>query len=716
MRALNPKILIPLVFALTFGAYATTEWGNLFIKGNLSVTGTSALTGTTTIGGVTALSQTNSVTGITNKTFTAPILDIGVFDDQSSTPSNPSSGYYKFYFKTDGKAYALDSSGTETEIGSGAAGTNDQTEYITNGKFEAATTGWSTYADAAATTPADGTGGSPNITFSRTTTAGEILKGTASGEIVKTAVNRQGEGISYDFTVDPENYSNLRPVYISFDYKTTANYASSDITVSVYDKDAAALLTVQDADNLSGALPASTTGRRFTGVFYPTTSTSNDYRLIFHIGSTNASAYDVQIDSVHAGSSPFVPGSVITDWTTYTPSWTSSGTQPSIGNGTLTGRWRRVGDSMEVEIYHLVGSSTSNGTGNYYWSLPTGYTMDTAKLPSTSAQRYNFGPAIIHDTGAAIYHATVGYLNTSAIQVFFWGSASTYVSTGTVYAASAPAAPATGDEVFIQFKVPISGWSSGASISSNEIIQSTVKIQATGDAASASSGNPIIFPSETYDTMGAYSTSTGLFTVPQNGDYRVHGFIVSANTGIQVNTYVNSSPYLTLGQTDSNGEGAFTGTVRASKGDTISLRPNGTLDVGSGSALHIERMADFSTFSQYNTVDRQYTCTLSGPAGWSTTYCIIVPYLTADGTWRARFNFQGTYTSAASASITITGVTFSSLGRQAISCNDNSGGSAPANNFIDSGASAFSVDFASNNSGVTCSGDVALASKPTMVP
>lgn len=50
MRKLNPKILIPLIFALTFGAYATTEWGNLFIKGNLSVTGSntfSALTAST---------------------------------------------------------------------------------------------------------------------------------------------------------------------------------------------------------------------------------------------------------------------------------------------------------------------------------------------------------------------------------------------------------------------------------------------------------------------------------------------------------------------------------------------------------------------------------------------------------------------------------------------------------------------------------------------
>jgi hypothetical protein len=44
---------------------------------------------------------------------------------QISTPSNPSSGYNKIYFKSDNKIYKLTSAGTETEVGaSGAAATN----------------------------------------------------------------------------------------------------------------------------------------------------------------------------------------------------------------------------------------------------------------------------------------------------------------------------------------------------------------------------------------------------------------------------------------------------------------------------------------------------------------------------------------------------------------------------------------------------------------
>jgi len=60
----------------------------------------------------------------TNKTLTAPVVDVIVFDDQA-TPSNPSAGFYKFYVKNDGKFYRLDSSGVEqTASGGPSLGTN----------------------------------------------------------------------------------------------------------------------------------------------------------------------------------------------------------------------------------------------------------------------------------------------------------------------------------------------------------------------------------------------------------------------------------------------------------------------------------------------------------------------------------------------------------------------------------------------------------------
>lgn len=57
-------------------------------------------------------------------------------------------------------------------------------------------------------------------------------------------------------------------------------------------------------------------------------------------------------------------------WTTYTPTWTGSITNPSIGNGTLAGRYLRLGKTIHVSIEIEAGSSTTFGSGNYSVSLP----------------------------------------------------------------------------------------------------------------------------------------------------------------------------------------------------------------------------------------------------------------------------------------------------------------------------------------------------------
>lgn len=75
------------------------------------------------------LATTGGTETFTNKTLTTPQIDISTKATQSSTPSNPSSGNVKFYVKNDGFAYLLNSSGTETAIGSGQPA-NIQTVFI----------------------------------------------------------------------------------------------------------------------------------------------------------------------------------------------------------------------------------------------------------------------------------------------------------------------------------------------------------------------------------------------------------------------------------------------------------------------------------------------------------------------------------------------------------------------------------------------------------
>lgn len=63
-------------------------------------------------------------------------------------------------------------------------------------------------------------------------------------------------------------------------------------------------------------------------------------------------------------------------WTSYTPAWTSSGVAPVLGNGTLTGQYFRVGKTAHVRIRLVPGTTTTFGTGNYYFSTP--FTMPTS--------------------------------------------------------------------------------------------------------------------------------------------------------------------------------------------------------------------------------------------------------------------------------------------------------------------------------------------------
>lgn len=72
-----------------------------------------------------------------------------------------------------------------------------------------------------------------------------------------------------------------------------------------------------------------------------------------------------------------------TGWTDYTPVWSSSGTLPVLNNGTIKGSWCRVGKLLHCRINQFMGSTTTYGTGDYSWTLPTAAAVVTgfASLP-----------------------------------------------------------------------------------------------------------------------------------------------------------------------------------------------------------------------------------------------------------------------------------------------------------------------------------------------
>jgi len=57
-------------------------------------------------------------------------------------------------------------------------------------------------------------------------------------------------------------------------------------------------------------------------------------------------------------------------WQSYAPTWGSSGTAPSLGNGTLTGHYMQAGKLVMIRTVLTIGSTSTLGTGAWNVSLP----------------------------------------------------------------------------------------------------------------------------------------------------------------------------------------------------------------------------------------------------------------------------------------------------------------------------------------------------------
>jgi len=65
---------------------------------------------------------------------------------------------------------------------------------------------------------------------------------------------------------------------------------------------------------------------------------------------------------------------------TYTSSWTSSGTAPSLGNGTLNAYYSRQGSKIKVTVDFTIGSTSTVGTGAWRFSLPRADYSSTVQM------------------------------------------------------------------------------------------------------------------------------------------------------------------------------------------------------------------------------------------------------------------------------------------------------------------------------------------------
>jgi hypothetical protein len=101
---------------------------------------------------------------------------------------------------------------------------------------------------------------------------------------------------------------------------------------------------------------------------------------------------------------------------TYTPTWTGSGGNPALGNGSVSARYQYLNShTIRLTVRFSLGTTTTKGTGTYTFSLPV--------APSNANGNGATGAGWINDSGTAIRTATA-IIAVSAVQMWIDGSPS----------------------------------------------------------------------------------------------------------------------------------------------------------------------------------------------------------------------------------------------------------------------------------------------------
>lgn len=529
-------------------------------------------------------------------------------------------------------------SAIQTQIDSKATEKGVVLNYITNFGAEVNTTGYTTYADAAASAPVDGTGGSPTVTWTRNT-AGTHMRGDAHFLFTKDAANRQGEGVAYAFSIDDADRS--KPLQISVDYQIgTGTYSggtsSTDSDLTCYIYDVTNSVVIQPAGfKFDGAVSGVNYNLKAT---FQAASNSTSYRLIFHTATTSASAYTVKFDNLSVSPIVTTSGTAVSDWVSYTTTF-------SAGWGTITAqslKWRRVADTMEISGNWSQSTGLAGSIASI--TLPSGYTIDSNKLVSGANTTAATGTYIgdWKNNANNEFGVLVTATGTAADRVYFGGWA-TAGGADTQLIPRNGSAFGNGRNWAILIKIPIAGWSSNTVVSS-ETDTRVVAMFAAKNGGSVTANTTIPTWNTPSDTHGAFNATTGVYTVQVPGWYGVNGHIsFIAGDGSLLSIYVNGTIRISGTNTTSTAAKTVNGLLANLKaGDTITMALSASKTVASddvSTTLSIHRLSGPSQIAATESVNARYYASATSISGSATTISWTTKDFDTHGSMSA-----GTYT------------------------------------------------------------------------
>ena len=503
-----------------------------------------------------------------------------------------------FCYDASANSWVFSNDGVIQELigsGSGGGGIN----HISNGDIASNTDGFSRYNDGSVAVPVDGTGGTSSLTMGRSTNSTYGLRdlnkdGTSDGlTITKGAVDEQGEGFSYDFTIDNTDKNSM--MKISFDQYMSSNYADSDMGLYVYDVSNSNLIRVISGEDILAKENAE-------HVAYFQTSNSTSYRLIWHVQSTSTLLYVAAFDNIKVSPlSGTSGGAFSSDWEDF-PS-VAAGTliegttsDPTFGTTSVNkARWRREGPNMIIEWDFLQTTAGTAGSGAYLFNLPSGLSIDTTAKPvntittgaSASTQmnsRVGTASFQVGNSGSSS-HGIFSVAPYSATQLKIYGSFVGEDSGADSNIFGSSFFGFTLNPMFLSLRavVPIQGWSTGvkaSEIGSNRAC--VVEGAGNGGTALTSSVTNIDFV-ETRDDCSAWNGTE--YTAQESGDYKFSGSLLFTTSATDrfMQIYKDTGSGYSFIKNISHRSGfnqdihTFDGEISLNKGDKIVFRSGHTV-------------------------------------------------------------------------------------------------------------------------------------------
>ncbi|OQW46487.1 MAG: hypothetical protein A4S09_16350 [Proteobacteria bacterium SG_bin7] len=182
------------------------------------------------------------------------------------------------------------------------------------------------------------------------------------------------------------------------------------------------------------------------------TSIPSVYRVSFPEAILVGAFYADGMSPVAFGSFVNIEGAPESLPISYTPVWTSLGTNPTLGTTSITGFWTRKGAYALLNFGFQIGSGFSPGTSTYLMSTPTNIQMTSVGLanPLNTLD----GDSMFIDNSASNFQYRLSAERSGATAISFRVANST-----AQWAASLPVTPATSDFFQSAVSTPILAWS-----------------------------------------------------------------------------------------------------------------------------------------------------------------------------------------------------------------------------------------------------------------